>query len=133
MVQAVTVLSADGATVVWLTSPPVSNIPARTDPAQPAHRGAAQAPCRARWSCSTSPSTSRAPGKDAQLRPDGIHLSGPASTQVAKTWLIPQLVTIWRSVYTARLKAAATTATTAVTPTTVGQAAKGTSDTSIHS
>ncbi len=132
MVQVVHVLGADGATVVWLTSPPVSNIPARTTRL---NQLIEQLPklLPGKVVVLDFATYLKDTGKDAQLRPDGIHLSGPASEQVAKSWLIPHLVTIWRSVYSARLKAEATTATTATTPTTLGQAAKGTSDTSIHS
>ncbi len=112
MVQAVHVLSADGATVVWLTSPPVSNIPARTNRLNQLIEELPQlVPGKvvvldfAKYLAST--------GKDAQLRPDGIHLSGPASVEVAKAWLIPQLLKVWRQVYTARQKAT-------TTPTTLG-------------
>ncbi len=128
MVQVVNVLSADGATVVWLTSPPVSNIPARTtrmnqlvEQLPKLLPGKVVVLDFAKYLAGT--------GKDAQLRPDGIHLSGPASEQVAKTWLIPQLIKIWGKVYRAR-PAPAATSPSSTTATTVGQAARGTSDTS---
>ena len=119
MVQVVNVLSAQGATVVWLTSPPVSNIPARTtrlnqliDELPHLLPGKVVVLDFAKYLVGT--------GRDAQLRPDGIHLSGPASQQVAQAWLIPQLLKVWRQVYTARTAA---TASTGSPPTTVGQAA----------
>jgi peptidoglycan/LPS O-acetylase OafA/YrhL len=132
MVQAVHVLSADGATVVWLTSPPVSNIPARTTRL---NQLIDQLPklLPGKVVVLDLASYVKATGKDAQLRPDGIHFSAAASEQVAKAWLIPHLVKIWRAVYTARQQAAATTATTTVSPTTLGQAAKATTNTSIRS
>ena len=112
MVQVVDVLDARGATVVWLTSPPVSNIPARTNRLNqlieqlphlvPGHVVVLDF---AKYLAAT--------GKDAQLRPDGIHLSGPASQQVAQTWLIPKLLDVWRRVTAERARAAVTTTTVA--------------------
>ncbi len=117
MLRAVDVLSAKGATVVWLTSPPVSNIPARTTRMNelveelPSLRpGKVVVLDFAKYLKST--------GDDHELRPDGIHLSGPASIQVARQWLIPQLVTIWRTVYLSHLPTSSPT--TLATAPTVG-------------
>ena len=122
MVQVVNVLSAGGATVVWLTSPPVSNIPARTTRM---NQLVEQLPklLPGKVVVLDLASYVKSTGKDAQMRPDGIHFSAAASEQVAKTWLIPQLLKVWRKVYTAR----PTTSAAPATPTTVGQAAAGAS------
>ena len=97
MLTAVDLLSSQGATVVWLTTPPVSNHPERTDrlnamiKALPTERPgkvtvvdlAANLAARADfWS----------------MRPDGIHLSPEASHTVANDFLIPRLATIWKHV-----------------------------------
>ena len=117
MVRAVDVLSSQGATVVWLTSPQVANIPSRTDRLNelieelPTLRpGKVVVLDFAKYLAST--------GKDAELRPDHIHLSGPASVQVARDWLIPQLVKIWGDVY--RDHREPSTPTTLATAPTVG-------------
>jgi peptidoglycan/LPS O-acetylase OafA/YrhL len=104
MERVVDVLSSKGATVVWLTTPQVANIPARTNRLNqlieklPTLRpGKVVVLDFAKYLTSTH--------RDAQLRPDGIHLSATASSQVATNYFIPQLVKIWRTVYAARLAA----------------------------
>jgi hypothetical protein len=122
MLRAVDVLSAHGATVVWLTSPYVSNIPSRVDRLNELieelphmRKGKVYVLDLARYL--------RHLGDDKVLRPDGIHLSGPASVQVAHDWLIPNLVSIWRTVYDQRHDSGSTAATpsdTIATAPTVG-------------
>jgi peptidoglycan/LPS O-acetylase OafA/YrhL len=114
MVRAVDTLDAQGATVVWLTTPPVSNIPARTNRLNqlikqlPTVRpGKVVVLDYARYLAGT--------GRDAQLRPDGIHLSAAAAQQVARAWFIPQLVKIWSRVYPTLPSVSASAATTTVT------------------
>jgi peptidoglycan/LPS O-acetylase OafA/YrhL len=118
MLRAVDVLSKDGAMVVWLTSPQVSNIPSRVD----------------RLNELIEELPSARPGKvvvldfagylaslhdDAKLRPDHVHLSGPASVAVAHDWLIPNLVKIWRQLYESRGGHVLATPTTLATAPTV--------------
>jgi len=94
MLAAVDLLSSQGATVVWLTSPPVSNHPERTD----------------RMNAMIKRLPTQRPGKvvvvdfagnlaarsdAAAMRPDGIHLSPDASHTVANDFLIPRLAAIW--------------------------------------
>jgi peptidoglycan/LPS O-acetylase OafA/YrhL len=95
MLDAVDTLSSHGALVVWLTSPPVRNVPDRVDRMNdmieqlPQERpGKVVVLDLASYLAST--------GKDAQLRPDGIHLSYNAAGQVARDWLIPELGQIWK-------------------------------------
>jgi peptidoglycan/LPS O-acetylase OafA/YrhL len=116
MLRAVDVLTARGATVVWLTSPQVANIPSRVDRLNqlveelPGLRpGKVVVLDYAKYLDST--------GRDKELRPDGIHLSGPSAIQVAKDWLIPQLVKIWGPIY--RDRGSPTTSTTLATAPTV--------------
>jgi peptidoglycan/LPS O-acetylase OafA/YrhL len=109
MLDAVDLLSSEGGTVVWLTSPQVSNRPERTD--------------RLNQMIETLPLLR--PGKvevidlagylqqidpDGALRKDHIHLTPEAARQVARDFLIPQLDQIWQRVGPARM---ATTTTTA--------------------
>jgi peptidoglycan/LPS O-acetylase OafA/YrhL len=131
MVRAVDTLDAQGATVVWMTTPPVSNIPARTnrlnqliEDLPKVRPGKVIVLDFAKYLAHT--------GQDAELRPDGIHLSAPAAQQVARTWLIPQLLKIWAGVYAKRL-ASGTTTTVGAPPATLGQAAASGSTVAPHS
>ena len=101
MVAAVDLFAADGADVVWLTSPPVgSQVNKSTQDAlvdldhpermaaldrlirQLPHlrRGKVQVVDLAYWYASTSPD-------DASMRPDGMHFTPTASVQVSQKWL----------------------------------------------
>jgi peptidoglycan/LPS O-acetylase OafA/YrhL len=120
MLRAVDVLSSHGATVVWLTSPPVSNMPSRVtrlnqliEELPHLRKGKVVVLDFAAYL--------RHLGHDAELRPDHVHLSGPASVQVARDWLIPHLVSIWREAYEQRphTAAAGSTPTTLATAPTV--------------
>jgi hypothetical protein len=96
----------EGSTVVWLTSPAVSNKPERTDRMNelikqlPAARpGKVVVIDLASYLAST--------GKDREMRPDKIHLSPEASRQVAREYIIPKLDEVWKQ--TIAQRAATTT------------------------
>jgi len=97
MLAAVDLLSSQGATVVWLTSPPVSNHPERTDrmnamiKALPGQRPGKVVVLDLAANLASRPNA-------AALRPDGIHLSPDASHTVANDFLIPRLAVIWRQI-----------------------------------
>ena len=110
MLTAVDLLSSQGGTVVWLTTPPVSNHPERTDRLNqlieelPLFRpGKVEIIDFAGYLASL--------GQDKAMRPDKIHLSPDAAKDVARNFLIPKLDDIWQRVGPARQ--AATTTTTA--------------------
>ena len=87
--------SASGAKVVWLTSPPVSNKPERTDRMNelirqlPDLRPGKVVVVDLAGHLATT-------GQDRQMRPDKIHLSPDAARQVAREFIIPQLDGIWK-------------------------------------
>ena len=110
MLQAVDLLSSQGATVVWLTTPPVSNHPERTDrlnqliEEMPTLRpGKVEVVDFAGYLASL--------GRDKEMRSDHIHLTPEAAQEVAREFLIPKLDEIWQRVGPAR---------TATTTTTTG-------------
>jgi hypothetical protein len=95
MLDAVDLLSSQGGTVVWLTSPQVSNRPERTD--------------RLNQLIESLPTLR--PGKveiidlagylhqidpDGKLRTDHVHLTPAAARDVARNFLIPELDKIWQ-------------------------------------
>jgi len=97
MLTAVDLLSSQGATVVWLTSPPVNNHPERTDrlnamiKALPAERPGKVVVVDLAANLAARPDA-------ASMRPDGIHLSPDASHTVADDFLIPRLAVIWNQI-----------------------------------
>jgi len=103
--HAVTVLSAKGARVVWLTSPPVGeNVRTSGQPeleqfehperiarvnelvreVAAAHPGTMAVVDFAAWLATT--------GEDQRLRPDGVHLGDAESHEVARRWLATEVV-----------------------------------------
>jgi peptidoglycan/LPS O-acetylase OafA/YrhL len=111
MLAAVDLLSSRGATVVWLTSPPVSNRPERTDRLnQMLKLLPSERPGKVVVVDLASNLASRPDAKT--MRPDGIHLSGEASHRVANDFLIPRLAAIWRQILAKKLRAGTTTTTT---------------------
>jgi len=95
MLTAVDLLSSQGATVVWLTTPPVNNHPERTDrlnamiKALPAQRPGKVVVVDFAANLAARPDA-------AAMRPDGIHLSPDASHTVAADFFIPRLAAIWK-------------------------------------
>ncbi len=109
MTLAVDTLSAGGADVIWLTSPPVGAgkgedaIQIRGQAADPARMvrlnqliealpaarpGKVHVVDLAGWLAST--------GDDQRLRPDGVHFGPDESKEVAKRWLGPTIVTAYK-------------------------------------
>ncbi|MGZ4708707.1 MAG: acyltransferase family protein [Acidimicrobiales bacterium] len=108
MLDAVDLLSSQGGTVVWLTTPPVSNRPDRTDRLNqmieelPQLRpGKVEVVDLAGYLAQVDP--------DGKMRKDHIHLTPEAARDVARDFLIPELDKIWQRVGPARM---ATTTTT---------------------
>ena len=108
MLDAVDLLSSQGGTVVWLTTPQVSNRPDRTDrlnqliESLPALRpGKVEVVDLAGYLRQVDP--------DGNMRKDHIHLTPEAARDVARNFLIPELDKIWQRVGPARM---ATTTTT---------------------
>jgi peptidoglycan/LPS O-acetylase OafA/YrhL/lysophospholipase L1-like esterase len=109
MARVVDTLSAEGALVVWLTGPPVREVPDPDDAARrmarynelvrelPAARpGKVEVVDLAGW-------VARLPaGEDERLRPDGTHFSNATSDEVADGWLAEEIVTRYRDWWTAR-------------------------------
>ena len=102
--------SANGAKVVWLTSPAVSNKPERTDRMNELIRqlpdlrpGKVVVVDLAGYLAGT--------GQDKQMRPDKIHLSPDAARQVAREFIIPQLDGIWKQAPPDSTSTATTTST----------------------
>ena len=95
MLTAVDLLASKGATVVWLTTPPVSNRPERTDrlndmiKALPGERPGKVVVVDLAANLAARPDF-------GAMRPDGIHLSADASHRVANDFLIPRLAAIWK-------------------------------------
>jgi peptidoglycan/LPS O-acetylase OafA/YrhL len=113
MTEAVDVLSARGAIVVWLTSPPMGNVtdpgprtgardPARTDRLNELIRELPrQRPGRVAvvelggWITSN-------PNEDERLRPDGHHFSLSTSQEVSERFLADAVLTAYRDTWRAR-------------------------------
>jgi peptidoglycan/LPS O-acetylase OafA/YrhL len=112
MLEATDVLSADGAEVVWLLSPPVG--PGASGE-EIDLRGEAGDPSRMeRFNQLVGEVVASRPGvahaldlagfvadsdDDARLRPDGVHFSSSTATEVATEWLGPELLRLHRDAW----------------------------------
>ena len=135
MVTAVDALTVDGASVVWLTSPPVNDNVDRAgdfgasdvrDPARMARLNEliAQLPERrpdqvevvdlAGWLASS--------GRDAELRPDGVHFDDAGALDAARAYLGPALLDAHRRLWdeTAPARAEQAAALAAAGPAVIG-------------
>ncbi len=97
LLSAVDVLSSQGATVVWLTSPPVNKRPERTDRLNAMIRGLpAQRPGKV-VVIDLAANLSGRPDFES-MRADNVHLTPDAADTVANDFLIPRLSTIWKQI-----------------------------------
>ncbi len=112
MLAAIDLLSSQGGTVVWLTTPQVSNRPERTDrlnqiiETMPALRpGKVEVVDLAGYLQQVDPT--------GKMRKDHIHLTPEAARDVARDFLIPELDKIWQRVGPARMATTTTAAPSA--------------------
>ena len=112
LTEAVDTLSKEGAVVLWLTSPPMNDnldrqgdfgLESTSDPARmdrlnqlvrqlPALRpGVVGVVDLAGWLAAS--------GRDATLRPDGVHFDDPGALDVARAWLGPELVAAYEQLW----------------------------------
>ena len=93
MLDTIDALSRDGTQVVWLTTPPQPVPDQRTDTFNDMIRRLPD-DRPGQVTVIDLDSYLRGTGKDAELRPDGVHLSNAAAVQIGQGWLDPQLASI---------------------------------------